>query len=76
MMIVNEKFYHNPTHGYQTKACYINPEYIADIHEVWEEYPHYCIIYMKDGRSIMVSDEFKKIMEMIKNDSGISGQNA
>ena len=75
-MIVNERFYHNPSHGYQTKSCYINPEYIADIHEVWEEYPHYCVIYMKDGRSVTVSNEFKKIMEMVKNDSGISGQNA
>ena len=65
-MIVNERFYHNTSHGYQTKSCYINPEYIADIHEVWEDY---CIIYMKDGRSITVSNEFKKIMEMIKNDS-------
>lgn len=75
-MIVNERFYHNTSHGYQTKSCYINPDYISDIHEVWEEYPRYCVIYMKDGRKIIVSDDFKKLMKGVKNDSRIGRQDA
>lgn len=66
-MIVNERFYYNG--GYQTKSCFINPAYIADIHDMWEEYPRYCVVKMKDGRNIVVSDSFKNLMEMMENDS-------
>lgn len=64
-MTVNERVYRYG--GYISIPCYINPNYISDIHDILDN--DYRVIVMKDGRQICVNDSYKVLMEKINHDN-------